>query len=86
MNFPLPSKFLTGIIKDRGANEKVKTIINVYTWDMGLPGSTVVKNPPANARDAGLFPGSERSPREEMALQCSCLENPRRIDGRIDSL
>lgn len=24
MNFPLPSKFLIGVIKDRGANEKVK--------------------------------------------------------------
>ena len=48
MNFPLPSEFLTGIIKDRGANEKVKTIINGYTWEMGLPGGAVVKNPPAN--------------------------------------
>ena len=32
---------------------------------VGFPGSTVVKNPPANARDtrdAGLIPGSGRSP------------------------
>ena len=41
----------------------------------------VVKNPPANAgdiRDAGLIPGSERSPgrRHGNPLQYSCLENP----------
>ena len=42
------------------------------------------KNPPANmekvrdARDAGLIPGSERSPGGEHGnpLQYSCLENP----------
>ena len=27
-----------------------------------MPGGTVVKNPPANAGDAGLIPGSGRSP------------------------
>ena len=41
----------------------------------------VVKNPPANAgdvRDAGLIPGSRRSPGEGHGnlLQYSCLENP----------
>ena len=41
----------------------------------------VVKNPPANAgdiRDAGLIPGSGRSPggRHGNPLQDSCLENP----------
>ena len=41
----------------------------------------VVKNPPANAgdiRDAGLIPGSGRSPGggRGSPLQCSCLENP----------
>ena len=40
-----------------------------------------VKNPPANAgdaRDAGLIPGSGRSPGEGHGnpLQYSCLENP----------
>ena len=40
-----------------------------------------VKNLPANAgdiRDAGLIPGSGRSPGEGHGnpLQCSCLENP----------
>ena len=38
----------------------------------------MVKNPPANAGDAGLTPGLGRSPEEENgnALQYSCLENP----------
>ena len=41
----------------------------------------VVKNPSVNAgqvRDAGLIPGSERSPRGEYGnpLQFSCLEKP----------
>ena len=30
----------------------------------GFPGGSVVKNPPANAGDVDLIPGSERSPRE----------------------
>ena len=30
----------------------------------GLPGDSVVKNPPANAGDVGLIAGSERSPGE----------------------
>ena len=41
----------------------------------------MVKNPPANAgdvRDAGLIPGSGRSPRGGLgnSVQYSCLENP----------
>ena len=53
---------------------------------MGFPGGSVVKkkkkNPPANAGDVGLIPGSERSPREGNGnpLQDSCLGNP--IDRR----
>ena len=44
---------------------------------LGFPGS-VVKNPPANARDMGSTPGSERSPGEGNGnpFQYSCLENP----------
>ena len=47
----------------------------------GLPGGSVVKNLPANERDAGdvsSIPGLERSLREENGypLQYSCLENP----------
>ena len=43
----------------------------------GLPSDSVVKNQPANAGDAGMIPGSERSPGEgkDNPLQYSCLEN-----------
>ena len=48
---------------------------------MDFPGGSVVKNPPANAGEAGdevLIPGSGRSPGEGNGnpLQYSCLENP----------
>jgi len=48
---------------------------------LGFPGGSVVKNPPANAGDAGdvgLIPGLGRSPGEGNGnpLQYSCLENP----------
>ena len=44
----------------------------------GLPGGSVVNNPPANARDAGLSLGSGRSPEEGSGnlLQYSYLGNP----------
>ena len=43
-----------------------------------FPGGLVVQNLPANARDAGLIPGSRKSPREGNGnpLQDSCLGNP----------
>ena len=46
---------------------------------MCFPGGSVVKNPPANAGDASLIPGLERSLGEGNGnpLQCSCLEKPR---------
>ena len=45
---------------------------------MGFPGGSAVKNPPANAGDEGLIPGSGRSPGEGHGnpLQYSYLENP----------
>jgi len=48
---------------------------------MGFPGCTVVKNPPANARDTRdkrSIPGSRRSPGggNDNPLQYPCLENP----------
>ena len=45
---------------------------------MGFPGGSVVKNPPANAQDMSLTPGSGRSSggRNGNPLQYSCLENP----------
>ena len=44
----------------------------------GFPGGSVVKNPPANAGDVGLIPGSGRSPGEGNGnpLPYSCLGNP----------
>ena len=44
----------------------------------GFSGGSGVKNPSVNAEDAGLIPGSERSPREGNgnSLQYSCLGNP----------
>ena len=46
---------------------------------LGFPGSSVVKNSPANAKDAGLTPGLGRSPEEGNGnpLQYSSLGNPR---------
>ena len=43
---------------------------------VGLPGGSVVRNPPANAGDPGVvvsIPGSRRSPGEAMALHSSAL-------------
>ena len=44
----------------------------------GFPDGSVVKNPPANAGDAGSIPGSGRFPEggNGYPLQYSCLENP----------
>ena len=49
--------------------------------NMGFPGGSAVKNPPANAEDAGdlgLIPSLGRSPGEGNGnlLQYSCLGNP----------
>ena len=46
--------------------------------EKGFPGGAVVKNPPANAEDAGLNPGSGRSPGggHGNPFQYSCLGNP----------
>ena len=45
---------------------------------IGGPGGSVLKNPPANAGDAGSIPGSRRSPGggNSNPLQYSCLGNP----------
>ena len=50
-------------------------------YDPGFPGGSVVKNPPANAGatgQAGLIPGSGRSPEEGNGnpVQYSCLGTP----------
>ena len=53
------------------------TILSVPKSCMGFPFGSVVKNPPANAGDAGLIPGSGRSPGEGDGnpIQYSYLEN-----------
>ena len=45
---------------------------------VGFPGSSLVKNPAANAGDLGSIPGSGRScgGGSGNPLQYSCLENP----------
>ena len=45
---------------------------------MGFPGGSEVKNPPANAGDAGSIPGAGGSPGggNGNPLQYSCLGNP----------
>ena len=45
---------------------------------MGFPGGTVVKNLPANAREAGSIPGSGRFPGigNSNPFQYSCPGNP----------
>ena len=58
------------------------SIMYVYVYyfpnNVGSPGCSVVKNPPANAEDMALIPGSRRSPGggHGNPLQCSYLENP----------
>ena len=46
--------------------------------DMGFPGGSLVKKPPAKAGDVGLISGLGRSPGEGTGnpLQYSCLGNP----------
>ena len=48
----------------------------MFSWD--FLSDSVVKNPPANAGDASLIPGSGRPPAEENGNLCqdSCLEYP----------
>ena len=52
-------------------------LIFIFYFSRVFPDGSVVKNPPAKARDAGLIPGSGRRPGEGNgnALQYSCLEN-----------
>ena len=42
----------------------------IITSLLGFPGGSVVKNLPASAEDAGLIPGSGRSPREGNVTRC----------------
>ena len=50
-------------------------LLTIWLSYLCFPGGSVVKNPPANAGNTGLIPGSGRSPREGNGnpLQYSCL-------------
>ena len=55
--------------------------LTLRSAQLRFPGSSVVKNPPANAGDTedwGLIPGSGISPADGngKSLQYSCLDNP----------
>ena len=63
--------------------------INIYSYQWGFPGGSVVTNPPANARDTGSIPGSGRSPGEGNGnpLRYSCLGNSmNREPGGLQSM
>ena len=53
--------------------------MNKLLEGVGFPGGSVVKNPPASARDMDSIPGSGRSSGggNGNPLQYSCLENPK---------
>ena len=53
-------------------------LIKRYPLCLGYPGSSVIKNLPANSGDACLIPESERSSGERNGnpLQCSFQRNP----------
>ena len=54
-------------------NQEVSQILEGPRLVLGLPGGSVGKNPPANAGDAGLIPGSGRSLEKERATHSSIL-------------
>ena len=63
---------------DRGKSRSKVNRNMVESNKKRLPSFSVVENLPANAGDAGLIPGSERSPEEGNGntIQCSCLGSP----------
>ena len=58
-------------------------------YELGFPGGSVIKNPPANAREVVLIPGWRRSPGEEneKPLQYLAWEIPWTEEhGRLESM
>ena len=55
----------------------IKNLLKLTILRMGFPGGSEVKNLPASAGNAGLIPGSGRSPGEGNgnSLKNSCWEN-----------
>ena len=56
----------------------IDDFLHPYKEAWGVPGGSLVKNLPTNARDTGSIPGSGRSPGKgnDNPLQYSCLGNP----------
>ena len=73
-------QMLQNLMLIRSSLNSVKLFLTWYRGNSFL-GGPAVKNPPANAGDAGLISGLGRSPGEgnDSPLQYSCLENP--MDG-----
>ena len=70
---------ITKMTEDGFCDKTITAIIgSLYICILGFPGGSVVKNLPANAGDAGLIPGSGRSPGvgNGNPFQYSCLKNP----------
>ena len=70
-------------------NTTCVTVFGLHNKSMGFPGSSVVKNLPADTRDVGLIPGSETYSEEEMATHSSILtwKTPRTEEpGRLQSM
>ena len=67
----------TAIGKIRGAFFLFVVLVSLVMF-FGIPGDSVVKNPPADAEDVDLIPGLARFPGEGNGhpLQYSCMENP----------
>ena len=70
--------FLRVMLKVLFSASRIKWNIADLTGNLGFPGGSLIKNPPANARDTGLIRESGRSPGEGNGnpFQCSCLGNP----------
>ena len=74
------NKFLNQIIREKETKRehKGRNYINRIRWLESFPGGSVGIESACNAEDAGLIPGSRRSPGEgnDNPLQYSCLGNP----------
>ena len=69
------------MLYDAGSSSQQCSITIMSILRSCFPGGSVVENPPANAGDVGLVPGSGRSPgeRNSNSLQDFCRKNP--MDG-----
>ena len=80
MDYSLPGSSVHGILQARilesvampSATVKFCLTLDVLTYYVE-PGGSVVKNPPANARNEGLIPGLEDSLEKEMATHSSTI-------------